>query len=443
MDRHPLILDHRGRPMLRRIVGRELAGIEGGRDITRGYVDGYPLVPQDKVLRYEGGASYEIYEDLRADDRIASAMGQRISAVVARDWEVVPGGEAEADKAAAEHLRETLEAVQWDRVTQLMLWGVYYGYSVAEILWARDGRHVAMSAIRVRQRRRFTFDVHARPLLLTTDHPDGEPLPERKFWCFSTGADHDDEPYGLGLAHWLYWPVWFKKNQVRFWLLYLEKYGMPTPLAEYSRDEQKQMALDLARSVHTESALAAPEGVALTLVEAMRAGQAGYEGFHAAMNDAITTIILSQTMTTEDGSSLSQAQVHMEVRREIVESDAWLVDESFNRGPAVWWRDLNHPGAAVPRVRRVMDDPAERKDLAERDEIVSRFAQRPFTDEYVEQTYHVALDRAAAPPPRPAPAPPADLAEEEEDPVEALAGRIRAELGPLVDAWAARLRAAD
>ena len=315
----------------------------------------------------------------------------------------------------------------------------------AERFAARDEkrrRNVGF-ALQILQRRRFVFDVHARPLLLTTDHPDGEPLPERKFWCFSTGADHDDEPYGLGLGHWLYWPVWFKKNQVRFWLLYLEKYGMPTPLAEYSRDEQKQMALDLARSVHTESALAVPEGVVLKLVEAMRAGQAGYESFHAAMNDAITTIILSQTMTTEDGSSLSQAQVHMEVRREIVESDAWLVDESFNRGPAVWWRDMNYPGAAVPRVRRVMDDPAERKELAERDEIVSRIAQRPFTDEYVEQTYHVALDREAAPPPRPAPAPPADLAEEEEDPVEALAGRVRAELGPLVDTWVARLRAAE
>ena len=282
----------------------------------------------------------------------------------------------------------------------------------------------------------------------------GEALPERKFWCFSTGADHDDEPYGRGLASYLYWPVWFKKNQVRFWLLYLERYGAPLPVAEYSRDDQKQQALDLARAVHVESALAVPEGVVLKLVEAMRAGQAGYENFHRAMNDAITTIILSQTMTTEDGSSLSQAEVHMAVRREIVESDAWLVDESFNRGPALWWRDFNHPGAAVPRVRRIMDDPAERKTLAERDEIVSRITARPLSDEYIERTYQVVLDRDAAlrrPPPRPAP--PADLAEgdgdEGEDPVAALeqaldaldAGDWQALAAPLVEPVLARAAA--
>lgn len=403
-----MILDHRGQPFRRRpIVGTEYAGIEAGRDITRGYVDDQLyLTPQDKVLRYQGGTQYELYEDMLQDDRVKSAFGQRRAAVVAREWAVDPGGERRRDRMAADHLRETLKHVQWDRVTDLMLYGVFYGYSVAEVLWTRDGRHVAMDRIRVRNRRRFVFDVHFAPLLLTADHPNGEPLPERKFWCFSAGADNDDEPYGRGLAHFLYWPIWFKKNQTRFWLLFLEKFGMPTPTAEYSRDEDKQKALALARAVHVDSALAVPEGVVLKFLEAMRSGSVDYGDFRRAMNDAITTIILSQTMTTEDGSSLSQAQVHMEVRREVVESDAWLIDESFRRGPAAWWTAMNYPGAATPEVRRVMEDPAELKDLADRDKAIVDMGH-PLTAEYVEQTYHVEVDRTARPPP-PAPAEPPD-----------------------------------
>lgn len=423
---HSMILDHRGRPFRRRpIVGREYAGIEAGRDITRGYIDDQVyLAPQDKVLRYQGGTNYELYEDLLRDDRVKSAFGQRIAAVVAREWVVNPGGERRRDRMAADHLRETLRHVQWDRVTDMMLYGVFYGYSVAEVMWLRDGRHVAMDRIRVRNRRRFVFDAHFNPLLLTSDNPNGEALPERKFWCFSAGADNDDEPYGRGLAHYLFWPVWFKKNQTRYWLVFLEKFGAPTPVSKYSRDDDKQKALELASAVHVDSALAVPEGIVLEFLEAMRSGSVDYGDFRRAMDDAITTIILSQTMTTGDGSSLSQAQVHMEVRREVVESDAWLIDESFRRGPAAWWTAMNYPGAATPEVQRVMEDPAELKDLADRDKTIVDMGHA-LTAEYVEDTYHVEVDRTARPapetPPAPAepPDPTTDLAEGD-DPLMAL-----------------------
>jgi hypothetical protein len=52
-------------------------------------------------------------------------------------------------------------------------------------------------------------------------------MPERKFWTFSAGAATDDEPYGLGLGHFLYWPVFFKRNDIKFWLIFLEKFAAP------------------------------------------------------------------------------------------------------------------------------------------------------------------------------------------------------------------------
>ena len=120
----------------------------------------------------------------------------------------------------------------WDRVTDRMLWGSFYGYAVAELIYARDGQYVSLDAIKVRNRRRFRFGKEGELRLLTQhEMTEGIPALAPYFWSFNAGADHDDEPYGLGLAHWLYWPVLFKRNGIKFWLIFLEKFGSPTALA--------------------------------------------------------------------------------------------------------------------------------------------------------------------------------------------------------------------
>ena len=445
-----MILDHRGRPMSTRPEFNEYAGIRGGRDITRGYVsESLYLWPQDKVLRSQGGTtqSYELYEDLLQDDRAYSTFAQRRSAVVAREWAVEPGGSMRRDKMAADFLRETLEHVRWDTVTSRMLYGVFYGFSVAECMWARDGRYIAVGEIKVRNRRRFVFDPAFRLLLLTNDEANGEPMPDRKFWHFAAGADNDDEPYGRGLAYWLYWPWWFKRNHVRFWITFLEKFGMPTGVGKYPRSagpKERQVLLDAVRAIHSDSAVTVPEDMMIELLEASRAGSVDYDAFYERMQDAITTVVLSQTMTTSDGSSQAQAKVHMEVRREVVEADAHLVDDSFNRGPVAWLTEWGFPGAAVPRVRRIMDDPAELKALAERDKTIVDMGHK-LTREYVEETYQVEVDRAAPPPRNPMPVPErsgAELAEgdPDTDAADVLADRLEDDAAPAMDGLIAPVR---
>lgn len=395
------IVDHRGRPMTGappRIPARragEIAGIAGGRDVTRGFVDDrHWLQPQDAVLLRQGGGSFELYEDMLRDDRIHATYAQRRRAVVAREWEVRAGGDRRRDRQAAEHLREQLAHVGWDDVTDRMLYGVHYGFSVAEAVYARDGRHVALDRLPVRNRRRFVFGTDMRPRLLTSDDVEGEELPERKFWCFRVGNDNSDDPYGRGLGHQLYWPLWFKRNQLRFWLVFLEKFGQPTPMGKYPRSQSamKQDLLAALAEIQTSGRLAVPDDVTVELLEASRGGRVDYAAFHDAMNAAITTIVLSQTMTTEDGSSRSQAEVHLEVRDEVVEADAYLVDDSFSRSVGAWLTEWNWPGAATPVVSRIMETPARQLARAKRDQAIAAIGHRP-TAEYVEEAYGVPVER--------------------------------------------------
>ena len=438
-----LILDRHGRPLREPVEApapetREIATTRDGRDITRGYVDALPyLQPTDRVLRLRGGLNYETYEEVLRDDQVHSTFTQRRMAVVSKPVKVTPGGERRIDRQAAEFIEAALERIRFDTVTERMLYGRFYGYAVAEALWAREGERIVLERLKVRNRRRFVFDGDFRPKLLTTANPNGEELPERKFWWFSTGADHDDEPYGLGLAHWLYWPVFFKRTQTRYWLVFLEKYGQPTTVGKWSRrasEAEKRQLLQAQAALRADTGIAIPDDMAIELLEAKRSGEAGYAALYDRLDAAIAKVVLGQTMTTEDGSSLAQAQVHMAVRDDIVAADAHLVCDSFNRSIVKWLTEWNFPRAAYPTVSREMADAPDLHRLAVRDKLVDGMLARQglaLKPGYLEDTYAVETAPRAMPPgpgKEPAPSPgSAALAEPDADALERALDAIDAE----------------
>ena len=382
------------------VITREIATTRDGRDITRPYVDamGY-LPPADKILKLRGGYNYELYEEVLRDDQVQATFTQRRLAVVSKPTQVIPGGQRRIDKKAAEFIEATLQHIRWDTVTERMLYGRFYGYAVAEALWARDGSQVMLDRLKVRNRRRFVFGPDFRPKLVTLAQPNGEPLPEQKFWWFATGADHDDEPYGLGLGHWLYWPVTFKRSQTAFWLIFLEKFGQPTPIAKYPRkapEAEQQKALQVARDVRVDTAAAMPDDVEIALLEAARSGTADYLAFYDRMDAAIAKVVVGQTMTTDDGSSKSQSETHYKVRQDLIEADARLVNDSFNRSIVKWLIDWNFPGAAYPAVTRELTEAPDLHKLALRDKFIHGMGFTP-TRDYIENTYSVEIDEAAEP----------------------------------------------
>ncbi|MBF0584187.1 MAG: DUF935 family protein [Magnetococcales bacterium] len=368
---------------------REVASTDDGRDITREYWSSMELrTPQDSVLQDKGG-DYTVYEEVLRDDQVASTLQQRRLAVTSAEWGVRPGGNDRQSLKAADHLRQTLESIGWDGITEKMLYGVFFGYAVAECLWDRAGSEVVLSGIKVRKQRRFAFDEESRLRLLLRDNPKGELLPARKFWHFCTGADNDDEPYGLGLAHWLYWPVYFKRNGIRLWLIFMDKFGMPTAKGIYptnASEEEKRRLLSALRAIQTDSGIIIPEGMQIELIEASRGGQVHYEAFIDRMNAAISKVVLSQTLTTDAAGGRYKSEVQKSVRNEVVRADADLVCDSFNRTVARWLTEWNHPGAQLPHVWRLVREESDLLPRAERDKVLFSMGFKP-TLAYVQETY--------------------------------------------------------
>jgi len=368
---------------------REIATTADGIDITRGYT-GPLLAPYDSVLRNRGG-DLTLYEQVYSDPEVKSAFDQRQLAVVSCEWQVDVGGKRAIDKAAADFMREQLQAIGWDNLTAKMLFGVFYGYAVSELIYEVQGNRLGIKQVKVRNRRRFRFGKEMDLRLLTYEHMlEGIPAEAPYFWNFSTGADNDDEPYGLGLAHWLYWPVLFKRNGLKFWLIFLEKFGMPTAVGKYdgtASDGERAKLLQAVRAIQTDSGIIMPKGMEVELLEAARSGSADYKALQDAMNATIAKVVLGQTASTSGTpGKLGNDKLQGDVRADIIKADADLVCESWNLGPARWLTEKNFPGAAVPRVFRVTAEPEDLTARAERDGKVKALGYKP-TLAYITDTY--------------------------------------------------------
>lgn len=379
-------------------LGLEVATSADGRDITRPFV-GPLLVPADRVLKARGAGDLLIYEQVLSDPQVKACFEQRRNAVTSCEWVVEAASDRRIDKKAAEFVERQLRKVGFDNVTDKMLYSVFYGYSVAEIVYEIDQGLIGWKAIKVRNRRRFRFKANGELRMLTVQNAlEGEPCPAPYFWRIATGADHDDEPYGTGLGHWCYWPVLFKRNGIGYWLTFLEKFASPTAKGTFpigAGPEEKAKLLAALSAIRSDSAVIFPEGMTAEFLEAARSGTVDYQVLHDTMDETIAKATLGQTMTTENGSSKSQAEVHMDVRQDIVKGDADLVCESLNLGPIRWLTMFNFPGAEPPRVFRVVQEPEDADTLADRDTKVAALGFKPGLD-YIRETYGDHWEEKAA-----------------------------------------------
>lgn len=388
----------------KRVLLPEIAHRRGGQDVTRGYVDALPLLPNvDRVLAQAGG--WRGYDELLRDDQVGAAFDQRRLAVISRPWRVDAGGDRRVDRQAADLVRKTLERIEWDRVTDAMLYARFYGYAVAEILWQADGSGIGIAAIAVRDRARFGFAPDNSLRLRTSSNPNGVEVPDRKFWAVAVGATHTDEPYGRGIAHRLYWPVYFKRQGARFWSVFLEKFGAPTVVGKFPQTEAPdsvQRLLDAAAAVQTDAAIAIPENMTVELLEAARGGAATYPEWMAYWNDAIAKVILGQTASTQGTPGrLGNDELQGDVLQNILRADADMVCHSASASWVRWLVDLNLPGAAYPSIWREMDDPDDLGVRADRDVKLHQIGLR-LTPEAVKRVYGDDYELFEIPDPAPA-----------------------------------------
>ncbi|MDA8082293.1 MAG: DUF935 family protein [Nitrospiraceae bacterium] len=378
-----------------RPITDEIAGAE--KDIFRDYIGNIQLNP-DRVLRSEGaGKGIELYEDLLRDAKVGATLQTRRLAITGKEWQVDPASDKRQDVKIADYVSQVMKAINLDAYRRAALSGIVLGYKPCEIMWDYSEGDVFISKIIPRASRRFTFGLDWKIRLLTlNDMIEGEVVPDRKFQVFVNPSDNGS-PYGDGLGRMLYWPVWFKKNVIKFWMIFADKFGSPTAVGKYpvgTTKEQQTALLNALEAIQQESAIKIPDTLQVEFLEAQRTGSIDtYDKLCQFMDRQIAMIMLGHTGSSEsEAGKLGNDQEARDIRQDYIRSDADLLCESENNQLVRWICDYNFPSITrngYPKVWIKAAPGEDLKALAERDKTIVVDIGLPVSEQYFYDTYGI------------------------------------------------------
>jgi hypothetical protein len=259
---------------------------------------------------------YDLYSDILLDGVLADAIDKRIDAVKDADLSFT------IDNKDVDVMYDLMDTVEFEELIGEIMMAKFWGISVDEFDF--DEEHTF----------RFTSinRKHIRPKLKeivrqqTDDRGISYAGDDR---VIQWGKDDD-----LGLLLKVSPLVIYKRGGFGDWAQFVELFGMPLRIGKYSAMDEASRR-ELIRAFET--AGSAPYLVIPKETEATQEANAAsgngllYKEFRQACTEEILITILGQTMTTVDGSSLAQGQVHMAVQEKKHRADRRFVERMLNR----------------------------------------------------------------------------------------------------------------
>ncbi len=306
----------------KRPVPGEVAAVQSRLASTTLRLSAYS--PDDLV----SARGFGIYDEMQRDSQVRSCLNTKKFAVLSKGWDIHPASDSPDDVAVAEFVKFALNDMTGSVQDVLfkVMDALAKGFSISEINYKliQDGPHagrIGLDCIKAKDPAVFGFDtdeflnVHGLTMASTGIQAM---LPVDKFIIYTYMPAYE-LPHGQSDLRAAYKHWWSKEVVMKFWAMYLEKFGMPTAKGSYKRGMPKEQQDDLLRvldKIQQETAIVVPEDVSIELLEAQRSGEASYLDAIEFHNKQIAKAILGQTLSSDSGSnsgSYAMAKVHMDV----------------------------------------------------------------------------------------------------------------------------------
>ena len=324
----------------------------------------------DEILE-RAGFTREIFSRMLTDSHIGACWESRVSGVLSKEWELEPASNSHADKRAYKFVKEVCDNLDMEDIIEGILEARFWGHSEQEIMWDRDGDNIFIREIKKKDQSRFVFDTAGNLKIKTKEkYFEGEEVPEKKI-LLARNKPSDRNPYGIAVGSRCFWPWTFKHSSLKYWIVFLEKFGTPFLVGTHPRgisDEDKNALLEMLVKMTQDAVAAIPEGSGIEIIESQKSTSALiFEKMKDSMNAEISKGILGQTLTTEVGKvgSYAAGKVHFEVRQDIVDRDTKFVISHINRVIG-WLKEFNFADGQAPRLR-IFEEQAIKNEQAERD----------------------------------------------------------------------------
>lgn len=280
-------------------------------------------------------------------------------------------GDAEVPQEVVDAVeKRLLETPAFEALVYDLLDGLGKGFSCVEILWAHEEEEWYPTGYVHREQRHFVFDLDtlSRPLLRTdeivagVDGEQGEPLRPYQ-WIVHIPKLASGIPIRAGLARTAAVAYAAKRWTAADWMAFLDVYGVPIRLGKYpaSMADKKHLLLKAVRAIGSDAAAVVPQEMEIELIESKGAGATSvFRETVEYWDKQVSKVVLGQTMTSDDGASLSQSKTHEQVRFDIRDADCRSVCATLDEQLVKPFVDLNFgPQEHYPKVRLFQRKPED------------------------------------------------------------------------------------
>lgn len=306
------------------------------------------------------------------DLHYAAQLRTRKLVVAAIPPTVEAASEAPEDVEMAERVRAILDQDAMPELFFDLLDGLGKGLAVSEILWNTKQTPWTPKAYKWVDPRylRPDQDTLQKILLISDEAPMGAPLEPYKF-IVHTPRSKSGSVWRNGLARLVAVMYMLKSYTLRDWWSFAEVFGIPIRIGKYGPNATKDDIATLINAIGkiaSDAGAAIPDSMKMELIEsgAAKGGDTLFENMARWCDEQISKAVLGQTMTSDNGSSRAQAEVHNGVRTDIAKWDARQLEATINEQlikPYIIlnWGEQKH----YPRVCIKIDEPEDLKLLVE------------------------------------------------------------------------------
>lgn len=287
---------------------------------------------------------YDIYSDVSVDMHLSGCIQQRSGYVLSRSFKLVDAKGSENTEA-----HHFFDQEWFDHLVDIILDTNYWGHSLIELgpLTTDGDGCLTLSDVYLVPRRHVIPEFGRCVVNVGDDWRSGIDYRRPPYAASLIEVGHADD---LGLFLKAAQATIPKKNALSFWDAFAEIFGMPMRVAKTATRDPKEWQRLQSMLQDAGSALSMITS-ADTDIQFVESGKGDaynvYDRRIDRANSEISKLIIGQTMTIEDGSSLSQSQTHLQVFMNLVERDRKLIRNVVNNQLIPRMVALGFPVAAL------------------------------------------------------------------------------------------------
>lgn len=352
-----------------------------------------------------GKKGLPIYTEMLNDEQVKACLMVKKYCRLSTGWEIKAGDENDKTSVMLKDYIETIfrriRGTFYDVLLEILT-ALEYGYSISEIVpdYIEKGSFrgkLGLKKIATRAPFGYGFktDDHGNLLGIlfesvgmagATAGSANNPFDPKKFVVYS---------YNKKFSNWFgesdlkaVYRSWFAKGYIiKFYNVFLERFGSPTAYATYpagTRDPVKKDIDEILNNLQSRSGFRIPEGIKMQLLEAQRGGHAGYDKAIDLHNTMIARGILMPELLGFSGRlSGSQAlgEVQFDVFIYILEKlgrdiEETIVEEQIIRRTVDWnWDNIDEKQYPLFRLNTLKPE-----DVESRSKILKNLADAGFVD---------------------------------------------------------------